>query len=243
LAALAVAALPRPLTGVLVLDLGAGTGAASRCIARAGGRPVAIDAAPGMLRRAVSDHAAISLGRLPAIAGTAEALPCRAWSFGGAVAAFSLNHLEQPEVALREVRRVLRPQGVCIATTFRRSPPHPAKACIDEVARAFGFRPPAWHEWATAFEPATAEPDLLARCAATAGLVEVRVREVRAETGVDSAADLVRWRLGMAHLAPFVASLPPITRTRLVAAATAALGPAPQPWRPVVLILSCRTPA
>jgi SAM-dependent methyltransferase len=243
LAALAVAALPRPLAGALVLDLGAGTGAASRCVARAGGRPVALDPAPGMLRRALADHRDASPHRLPAAGGDAGRLPFRARSLDGAVAAFCLSHLRRPDVALREVCRVLRPDGACVAATFRREPPHPAKERVDRVAAAFGFRPPAWHERAKAFELATSEPEALARCAAAAGLRDVRVEVVRADTGVDTAAALVRWRLGMAHLAPFVAALPPAVRARLAAAAEAAVGPAPQPWRPAVLILSSRAPA
>ncbi len=49
LAGVLVDASPISLAGCLVADVGAGTGAASRAIARLGGRPVAVDVASGML--------------------------------------------------------------------------------------------------------------------------------------------------------------------------------------------------
>ena len=52
-----------------------------------------------------------------------------------------------------------------------------------------------------------------------------------------------RWRLGMAHLAPFVAQLPAAQQAQLIREAREALGPAPQPWTPTVLILVSRAPA
>jgi SAM-dependent methyltransferase len=264
LAAVAVAALG-PLDGALVLDVGAGTGVAGRCVARAGGTPVALDPALDMLRRAVvGRRPAISsgapaagrmtgggeLGRGPeagalalAAGGVAEQLPFRGRVFDAVVAAFSLSHVAEPVRALREARRVLRPGGRLVSLTFGRDAPHPAKERVDAVAAGFGFRPPVWYRLAKGYEEATAEPRRLAALAAAAGLVDVRVDEVRVDTGVDSAADQVRWRLGKAHLAPFVAALPAPVYAELVRAAQAALGPRPQPWRPAVLILSSRAPA
>lgn len=55
-------------------------------------------------------------------------------------------------------------------------------------------------------------------------------------------ATVAAWRLGMAHLSPFVARLPPQTRQRLIAATIDAVGPRPPPVRPRVLILTARVP-
>jgi len=188
MATAAIAMLPLPLAGWLVLDLGAGTGAASRCIARAGGRPVALDAAHGMLLQARQDHSHLGSRPPACTVGEAERLPFRTGCFAAVVAAFSLSHVARPGLAL-------------------------AEACA------------------------------LLALAAAADLVEPRVDEVRIDTGMNTADELVRWRLGMAHLAPFVARLPRLQRARLVREAREAVGPAAQPWRPTVLMLSSRAPA
>jgi ubiquinone/menaquinone biosynthesis C-methylase UbiE len=244
LAAAAVAALPAPLTGALVLDVGAGTGTASRCIARAGGTPVAVDLALEMLVQARSGHLA-ALGRTLQVAGgDAVQLPFRSGCFDAAAACFCLSHLLDPVPALREVRRVLRPGGALVTATFRREDvPHPSKVLVDGAAVQFGFHYPAWYAGFKEREAQAARPEVLVAQAKAAGLGEVCMREVWVDTGVDTAEALVRLRLGMAYLAPFVDSLPADRRMALVQAACEALGPAPQPWRPAVLIVSSRAPA
>jgi hypothetical protein len=69
------------------------------------------------------------------------------------------------------------------------------------------------------------------------------VEEREVDTGVASPEALVVWRLGIAHLAPFVASMLPAERAAFVAEARAAVGSEPQPLRPLVLMLSSRAPA
>jgi ubiquinone/menaquinone biosynthesis C-methylase UbiE len=243
MAAAAVATLPASLAGWLVLDLGAGTGAASRCIARAGGRPVALDAAHGMLLQARQDHSRLGGGPPACTVGDAQRLPFRDGCFDAVVAAFSLSHVARPALALSEAGRVLRPAGRLISASFRAEPTHPAKSYVDGVAERFGFQVPAWHAQLKQLETAVDSPDALLELAAAAGLVEPRVDEVRIDTGMNTADELVRWRLGMAHLAPFVAGLPRSQRARLVLEAREAIGPAAYPWRPTVLMLSSRAPA
>ncbi len=244
LAAAAIAILPAPLAGALVLDVGAGTGAASRCIERAGGTPVAVDVALEMLAQARHDHSQALQRPLLAAGGDAVRLPFRSGCFDAAVACFCLSHLADPMPALRDVRRVLRPGGALVTATFRREdPPHPAKALVDGAAMQLGFHYPAWYAGYKEREAQAARPEVLVAQAKAAGLVEVCMREVRVDTGVDTAEALVRLRLGMAYLAPFVESLPADRRAALVQAAREALGPAPQPWRPAVLIISSRAPA
>jgi hypothetical protein len=92
-------------------------------------------------------------------------------------------------------------------------------------------------------EPLTATPAALEAAARAAGLADVRVVEQEVNVGLDSAEDLVAWRLGMASMAPFVESLDAGRRDALLKAAVAAVGPEPQPLRPPVLILSSRAAA
>jgi SAM-dependent methyltransferase len=243
LAATAFSRLPRTLAGWRVLDVGAGTGAVSRCVSRAGGWPVALDPAHSMLRQARCDHPDLNGLPLMRSQGEAEHLPFSGRCFDAVVAAFSLSHMARPALALAEMRRVLRPSGYLLSLGFRAEPAHAAKACVDSTAERFGFRPPTWYVHLKELEAAVDTPDALYALASVAGLIDTRIEEVRINSGVDTADDLVRWRLGMAHLASFVAGLSSVVRAELVREAKHALGPAPQPWRPMVLILSSRAPA
>jgi SAM-dependent methyltransferase len=237
LAEVLVAASPLPVAGALVLDLGAGTGAVSRVVAAAGGRPVAVDLAAAML---LHDRRR----RPPAAVGDACALPFRTGAFDAVAGAFCLNHVPDPDRALSEAARVTRPGGAVLASVFSARSGHPAKDQVEGVAARFGFRRPDWYERLKAdVEPLTAEPGALAAAARAAGLSAVDVVERPVELGLQAPADLVAWRLGTPSLAGFAASLPPARRAALVAAAEEALGPAPQPFTPLILILSSRVAA
>ena len=193
-----LAATPVPVAGRRVLDLGAGTGVAGRAALAVGaGQVVAADLAPGMLRLAGA--------ALHPVAANAAALPFRGGSFDLVVAAFCLNHLTSMVPELREVRRVA---AAIAASTFAAGWSHPAKDAVDEVLRGAGFRPPAWHQALKQdIEPRAGDPEFLARCAAAAGFGDVRVRTVTVATGLASPAQLAAWRLGMAHVAPFLRTL------------------------------------
>ena len=195
LAAALVAAAPVPLAGRLVLDLGAGAGVAGRAALAAGAcQVVGADLSEGMLRRG---H-----GGFPVVAD-AVALPFRDGGFDLVLAAFCLNHLDRLGVGLAEARRV----GAAIAASmFAPGWTHPAKDAVDDVARSFGYRPPAWH---TVLSPGTraSDPQALAASAAAAGFTDVRARITAVPTGLATPAELAAWRLGMAHFAPFLGSL------------------------------------
>lgn len=232
-----VAASPISLIGAYVLDIGAGTGAASRAALAAGARIVAADLALGMLRH---DRA-----RRPAAAvADAVLLPFRNGAFDAALAAFSYNHVPDPERAFAEARRVIRPGGAVLASTFARGADHPAKALVEAAAARFGYARPSWYvQFKHVADQRLGDPTAFAATAVEAGLTQVVVRTAAIDVGIDTAAQLVAWRLGMAHTAPFVATLDPTTRRRLFAEAVAAVGPEPQPLCLAVLILSSRVPA
>ncbi|MDP8961128.1 MAG: class I SAM-dependent methyltransferase [Actinomycetota bacterium] len=106
-----VAQCPVALAGARVLDLGAGTGSASVAASDLGADIIAVDGAIDMLR--YDQHL-----RPPAAVGDARSLPVSSGSFDCVVAAFVLNHLDEPARALREICRVLRPEGVVVASTY-----------------------------------------------------------------------------------------------------------------------------
>jgi SAM-dependent methyltransferase len=97
--------------GSVVVDLGAGTGKLSRLLAATGARVVAVEPVSAM-------RALIPAG-IEAIAGTAEAIPCQDGTVD-AVTCAQAFHWFQPETALAEIHRVLRPDaGLAILTNVR----------------------------------------------------------------------------------------------------------------------------
>jgi ubiquinone/menaquinone biosynthesis C-methylase UbiE len=206
-----VAAAPVPLAGRLVLDLGAGTGVAGQAALAAGARRVvAADLSEGMLRH--------GRGGTPVVAD-AVALPFRDGRFDLVLAAFCLNHLGRVEDGLAEARRV----GAAIAASaFAPGWTHPAKEAADGAFRSFGYQPPGWYA-ALAPGSRAGDPEVLAQTAAAAGFTRVRVHTVSVPTGLATPADLVSWRLGMAHYAPFLRSLDPAGRAAVRRAAERAV--------------------
>lgn len=232
----ALVAACAPLDGARLLDVGAGTGAVSRAAQDAGAAVIATDVAPGMLA-----HGRRS--RPPAAAGDARWLPFRSAAFDVAVLGFVINHLTAPGRAVAEAARVTRPGGLVAASTFHRDWDHPAKRAVDGAAAGFGYRPPAWYrELKERAAPLSGCAGSLADVARAVGLVEVRVQERVVDSGLATPHEVVAWRLGMAHLAPFAAALAPGARCELTAAAVAAVGPDPEPVRPRVLLLTARRP-
>ena len=186
------------VAGLRVLDLGAGTGVAGRAALAAGARGVvAADVAVGMLRRCKPP--------LHPVAADALRLPFRDRSFDLVVAAFCLGHLPSLAAGLQEARRV----GAAIAaSSFAPGWTDPAKAAVEAALRPFGYLPPAWYlRFKEETEPAAGDPEELAAQLAAAGFARVRIAPVTVRTGVAEPAERAAWRLGMAHVAPFMSAL------------------------------------
>jgi ubiquinone/menaquinone biosynthesis C-methylase UbiE len=232
-----VATSPVGLAGRLVLDVGAGTGVASEALRVVGARPLAFDLSHGML---AWRHAE----RPPAAVCDVLALPVRGGAAGGAVAAFLLNHLEQPVAALSELARVVGPGGPVLASVFSNAEQTEVKDAVDAVVAAWGWTPPDWYVAIKhRIAPRLGTPEALATAAAMAGLGSVRAVERRVDVGLRSPEELVTYRLGQAHVASFLAALPAPERQRLRAAAVAAVAAvAPEPLRPAVIFLSAQAP-
>jgi len=230
LAEAAVACCPVALAGARVLDLGAGTGAAGRAARRRGADVVAVDCAVGMLVGSPQPQP-------PAVAGDAVALPFGPASFDVVVAAFSLNHLTDPVAGLREAARVLRPGGGLVMATYAADDAHPAREATAAAATARGWAPPPWSaELRTEATPRLATVEQARAAAGAAGFIDILATSERVafpDLGVD---DLVRWRMGMAELAPFVAGMAPSDRRALAADAAARLRGAPMLVRSLVVL-------
>ncbi len=229
LAEAVVAASPRSLAGRTVLDLGAGTGAATRAIGAVGGRSIAADVAVGMLR-AIDPP-------VPSALADARALPFAARSLDGVVAAFALNHLPDPHQALMEAVRVSRTGSPILVSAYAGDDTHPVKDAVNTAAAELGWRPDAWiDELRTTTMPILASVEGARRVAQEAGLPDADVRRLEVGFPELGAEDLVAWRCGMAQTAPFVAGLTYAQQDQLRARAIDLLGAAPPLVRRVVML-------
>ena len=162
-------------------------------------------------------------------------------TFDGAIAAFAISHVADPVRALMEARRVVRDGGAVVVGSFAAAPANTSKDVVDAVAQRYGYVRPAWYDTLKReFEPLSNTAERLRECARLAGLAEITIAERVVETGVDAPSDIVASRIGMAHLAPFVAALDDATRRAFVAEAIAAVARDPQPLRPSVLVMASR---
>jgi trans-aconitate methyltransferase len=130
--------------GQRVLDVACGTGVLARTVAArvgASGAVIGLDANPEMLAVARRLDATIEW-----IHGRAEALPLPDANIDAVVSQFGLMFFDDRVVALREMRRVLRPGGcmaVAVCDAVERSPGYGALAGLlqslfgDRVASAF----------------------------------------------------------------------------------------------------------
>jgi ubiquinone/menaquinone biosynthesis C-methylase UbiE len=218
--------------GCRVLDLGAGTGAAgSAAIAAGAGQVVAVDVAEGMLARCPA--------ALAPVVGNGCRLPFRDGCFDLVLAAFALSHMPSVPACMAEARRV---GGAIAACSFAPGWGHPAKEAIDSVLPAFGYQPPDWYRvFKDQAEPLAEDPGLLRAQARAAGFTGVQVHHVPVLTGLVTPPQLAAWRLGMAHIAPFAASLPPGQRAELQRAAEDAVtGLAGAPVAVEIIVLTGR---
>ena len=99
-----------PRAPLAVVDLGAGTGIASRQLARAGARVTGVEPNDAMREAAIAD----SPPEIRYVAGEAAATGLPAGSADLVVAAQAFHWFEL-DPTLREIARVLVPDGVCVA--------------------------------------------------------------------------------------------------------------------------------
>ena len=220
-----VACSPAAMTGRHIVDVGAGTGAGGRAALRAGAASVvSVDAAVGML-----DHDAAA--RPPAVAGDALRLPFVDAAFDAAIAAFSLNHVATPSDGLLEMARVTRPGSPLLASAYAADDTHPVKQAVEDALVAAGWRPPSWyHELRDHITPLLATVDGFRDALVSAGLgAGAHVADMRVPFDDLGPVELVRWRLGMAQHAPFVAALSDEAARDVFDDALARLGPSPLP--------------
>ena len=224
---------PHPVEGRLVLDAGAGTGAAGAPLLAAGARVVAVDRSAGMLRWRAAE-------RPPAVVADVRALPLRDGAVDATVAAFVLNHLPDPVRGLAELGRVTRRGGAVLAAVFAAAFRSALRDRVDEVATAAGWRAPGWYlAMKAGTVPLLGDAAAMAGAARAAGLADVEAEECALDAGIERAEQLVDHRLGQAPFAAWLDRLGPRRAAEVRSAAVAAL-PARLSYRPCVVVLLAR---
>jgi SAM-dependent methyltransferase len=110
------------ITGLRLLDLGCGAGENSVYFAKQGARCVASDYSPGMVEVALQLAAANGV-KIEGRTMNAIALDCPDNTFDFVYASNLLHHLPEPETAIREMHRVLKPGGkACFWEPLRHNP-------------------------------------------------------------------------------------------------------------------------
>lgn len=213
---------PTPLTGALLVDIGAGTGVVGDVATNLGARCVETDVAVQMLA-----HRRNRARR--AVAADGRRLPFRSATYDVVTAACSLSHLDEPAAMLHEVRRVLRPGGMLLASAFpATTDPHPVRACVEEALDEAGYRRPSWYaHLKETGERRVETPGALRDLGRAAAFDDVDVHEILVDTGISAPEALVDYRLGMAQHVEFLTTLDDDARRTVRTTAIARLGPSP----------------
>lgn len=106
-----------PKAGDRVLDVACGTGTSTAALAKRGARVVGIDFSAGMIAEATRRHPSLEF-----VQGDAQALPFGDAEFDAVTVSFGLRNFSDPQLALAEMYRVLKPGGRIVVTEFSTPP-------------------------------------------------------------------------------------------------------------------------
>lgn len=131
--------------GMTVLDLGCGSGAFTTLLARAvgeQGRVYAVDMQPGMLQQLENKLAKtenLDIRNVEVKQASAYALPFEDDSLDLVFMVASLQEIYDRDRALREVLRVLKPDGILAVTEFLPDTDYPRRSATIKLCQQEGF--------------------------------------------------------------------------------------------------------
>ncbi len=125
--------------GMRALDVGCGTGVVAITAARLGAQVKAIDLTPQLLERA-RENGTVAEVKIEWHEGDAEELAFADGTFDVVLSQFAHIFAPRPEVALKEMLRVLRPQGTIAFATW---PPESLVGRTTEIRARYMTPPPA----------------------------------------------------------------------------------------------------
>jgi hypothetical protein len=127
-----------------------------------------------------------------------------------------------------------------LASAYATDDTHPVKAAVDHAAAEAGWAAEPWiDEMKARAVPILATVDGAQAVCDAAGL-HADVQQVDVPFPELGAGDLVTWRLGMAQVAPFVATLPAPALDQLRARALELLGPDPEVLVRRMIVITAR---
>jgi ubiquinone/menaquinone biosynthesis C-methylase UbiE len=157
-------------TKTRLLDIACGPGYVAGAAAERGANAVGVDFAPSMIVEAKKNFP-----RAEFFEGDAEALQFKGDSFDAVVCAFGLGHLPEPDKAISEVFRVLRPEGRYAFSWWCSPEKHEFFALVFGALKAHGNlevplppAPPIFR---------FSDPQECRHALSSAGFVDVEVRE------------------------------------------------------------------
>ena len=198
--------------GTRLLDVGTGPGDAARRATERGATATGVDIAGPVVELARKRHGGVRFLR-----ADAEELPFADRSFDALVCNFAINHLPQPERAIREFARVVVPGGGIALTTWDLTGRNRFLGLLADAIQAAGVTAPE--------APAGSDPyrfadnDEFRALLQGAGLADIGVRSLSLIHHVSDADELWHGLLGgSVRTAGLVESQPPATRRRIRAA-------------------------
>ena len=130
-----------------------------------------------------------------------------------------------------------------MAAAYAEDDTHPAKDACEAAASAAGWTPPPWYPTLRAEAvPRLATVDRATTAASDAGLARATAEAVRVPLPELGPEDLVAWRLGMAQIAPFLATLAEPERDAVRADAVRRLGDDPPVLVRSFIVICWRAP-